>query len=227
MIIDKNKICFIICYNNNTYLQEALLYIHQLDIPNGYDIDIITIIDADSITSGYQAGMEASDAKYKIYMHQDVFILNKYFLADTISIFKSQPEIGMLGMVGTVNMPKNGIMWSTKERIGALRSCTLNTTDDYFDIKSYNADYSYVSAVDGLLIMTQYDIPWRSDIFTGWDFYDASQSFEFLRAGYKIAVPYQKTPWVLHDCGFLNMKRYDEARKVFLKTYERELNTYD
>ena len=29
-----------------------------------------------------------------------------------------------------------------------------------------------VEGVDGLLMATQYDIPWREDLFDGWDFYD-------------------------------------------------------
>lgn len=70
--------------------------------------------------------------------------------------------------------------------------------------------------------MTQYDISWREDIFDGWDFYDVSQSFEFKRAGYDIAVPYQKVPWVLHDCGFLNLKNYYSARDKFIKEYAGE-----
>lgn len=220
--IDEQKICFIICYNNENYLNEAILYLQQLIIPEGFSTDLISIAEADSMTSGYQAGMEASDAKYKIYMHQDVFILNKHFLIDTINLFIRHPEIGLLGMVGTKNLPKSAIMWETKERTGALRSCSLNTTDDYFDIRQTFGEISYVMSIDGLLMMTAYDIPWRSDIFTGWDFYDISQSFEFRRAGYKVAVPYQESPWVLHDCGFLNMSGYDKARHIFLNEYEND-----
>ncbi|MCI8780098.1 MAG: hypothetical protein HFH70_05450 [Lachnospiraceae bacterium] len=220
--MDNGQFCFIICYNNMVFLAECLTYIKQLTIPDGFTIDVITIAEAGSMASGYQAGMEASTAKYKIYLHQDVFILNKNFLHDTLQIFKQSPSLGMLGMVGTKKLPESAIMWESKNRIGALRSCSLNTTDDYFDIPIENTAYELATAVDGLLIMTQYDISWREDIFDGWDFYDVSQSFEFKRAGYDIAVPYQKVPWVLHDCGFLNLKNYYSARDKFIKEYAGE-----
>ncbi len=220
--MDNRQFCFIICYNNMVFLAECLTYIKQLTIPDGFTIDVITIAEAGSMVSGYQAGMEASTAKYKIYLHQDVFILNKNFLHDTLQIFKQSPSLGMLGMVGTKKLPESAIMWESKNRIGALRSCSLNTTDDYFDIPIENTAYELATAVDGLLIMTQYDISWREDIFDGWDFYDVSQSFEFKRAGYDIAVPYQKVPWVLHDCGFLNLKNYYSARDKFIKEYAGE-----
>ena len=63
------------------------------------------------------------------------------------------------------------------------------------------------------MIATQYDIPWREDLFTHFDFYDVSQSFEMRRAGYKVLVPYQETPWVIHDSSFAKLTYYDEARK--------------
>ena len=222
--MDNKQFCFIICCNNPIFLEECLLYIRQLYIPDGYSIDLITISEAESMAEGYQAGMEASNAKYKIYLHQDVFILNRSFLHDTLQIFLKNPAVGMLGMVGTKKLPESAIMWESKNRIGALRSCTLNTVDDFFDIPM-KADVWHpetVEAVDGLLMMTQYDVNWRQDLFHGWDFYDVSQSFEFRRAGYQVAVPYQQAPWVLHDCGFLNLAGYQTARDIFVKEYYGE-----
>lgn len=219
--MDEQLFCFIICYNNIIFLEECMLYINQLYIPDGYATDIITIAEADSMTEGYQAGMEASNAKYKIYLHQDVFILNHLFLLDTLNIFLHNQNLGMLGVVGTKKLPETGIMWDSKNRIGALRSCTLDTTDDFFDIpmKCDKGNWENVEAIDGLIMMTQYDINWRKDLFHGWDFYDVSQSFEFRRAGYEIGVPYQETPWVLHDCGFLNLSNYYYERDIFVKEY--------
>ena len=71
--MNDHKFCFIICTNNDLYLNECLHYIDHLVIPEGYEVDVLTIQDAISITTGYNEGMHASDAKYKIYMHQDVF----------------------------------------------------------------------------------------------------------------------------------------------------------
>ena len=66
--LDNQKICFIICYNQEIYLEECLVYLQNLHIPDGFSTDLLTILDAPSITEGYQAAMEESNAKYKIYM---------------------------------------------------------------------------------------------------------------------------------------------------------------
>ena len=38
-------------------------------------------------------------------------------------------------------------------------------------------------------MMTAYDLRWDEETLTGWDFYDAFQSINFLENGYRIAVP--------------------------------------
>ena len=86
-------------------------------------------------------------------------------------------------------------------------------------IGDVRAPYEQLEAVDGLLIATQKDLPWREDIFTGWDFYDISQSMEYRKAGYKVVVPQMKYPWCLHDDGFVNLETYFKWRDVLLKEY--------
>ena len=218
--MNSSKISFIICANSESALHECEIYIRQLEIPAGYTINILPIRNASSMAEGYNTGMLQSDAKYKVYLHQDVLILNRHFLPDTLKIFHDNPQIGMIGMVGTKQLHKNGCMWSNLMRTGAIRSHFLTTSDDYFDIPiPGNRTFTPVEAVDGLLMMTQHDLLWRSDLFTGWDFYDVSQSKEFTRAGYRIAVPHQDTPWVLHDSGFMNLENYHIYRKTYLEEY--------
>ena len=84
--MDNKKIAFIICVNNMQYYEECLRYIQELEVPDGYSTDILCIQEADSMTQGYNGGMQASDAKYKVYLHQDTFILNRNFIRKFSSI---------------------------------------------------------------------------------------------------------------------------------------------
>lgn len=212
--MNQNKFCFILCVNHQRYMEECLYYLNHLRIPEGYEMDVLTITDADSMTSGYNAGMQGSDAKYKIYMHQDVFIVNRNFLSDLLQVF-ADPSIGMIGMVGAPELPEHAVMWYGK-RVG--RIYTSNVVQAGMSIMGEN-DLCDVEAVDGLLMATQYDVPWREDVFTGWDFYDVSQSFEFRRQGYRVVVPAMEQPWCIHDDGFLNLSNYYNERKKFLAEY--------
>lgn len=214
-----NKICFIICYTDELFLEECCLYIRTLLVPQNMEIDILTIKDAPSMTAGYQTAMGEADAKYKVYLHQDVFILNDYFLYDILEIFREK-DIGMIGMAGTVRLPEDGVMWHDEEsRCGIVRH-NLIVEESVSDFPaSIEGRYREVGAIDGLLMATQVDIPWRTDLFTGWDFYDVSQSMEFRKAGYRIVVPKQSTPWCIHDEDVVNLDSYEYWRKVFVENY--------
>ena len=207
------------CSNDKQYEDECMLYINDLKIPDGYVVDHIIIHNAISMTSGYNKAMNSSDAKYKIYLHQDVFILNKNFLYDLLTYFKD-PSVGMIGIVGSPDFPKNCVMWYGY-RIGIFYSNSIYSSSYNEFQKIYSP--SQVEAVDGFLMATQYDIPWREDIFTGWDFYDISQCFEFRKAGYNIIIPPSDTPWCFHDDGILNLTDYNNNRKLSREYYSSML----
>lgn len=212
----KNKIAFILCTNDEIKLSECIYYLEQLTVPAGYDVDIFTITDALSMASGYNEGMNSSDAKYKIYLHQDLFILNKNFLTDILSIFQEDRTIGMLGCIGCRNMPSNAYAITAWDTGKIFHNCTPNEKCEYQEASGCPVE---VAAIDGCFIATQYDLPWREDLFDGWDFYDISHCYEFHKIGKKIVVPYQETPWCYHDNSYSKLKNYHKYREIFLREY--------
>lgn len=217
-MIDKHKICFIICTNDEQQLQECMMYLSLLHVPEGYQTDIITVTEASSMTSGYNEAMRSSDAKYKIYLHQDTFIVEAYFLDYLLKLFKKDSKIGMIGIVGAEKLSKDGVMWH-EQRCGNFYRLDELAKSGFDNITHLKRGHKEVEVVDGLLMATQYDLPWREDVFRGFDFYDVSQCMEFRRAGYKIAVPAQKTNWVIHACGAPVFWQYNENRKILLREY--------
>ena len=218
--MDKNPdrlFCFIICANDSLLESECQNYIQRLWVPEGYDTEILTIHDADSLASAYNAAMKESRAKYKIYLHQDLFIVNRFFLQNILDIFSADESIGLIGLVGTTTLPDSAIMWKGA-RIGK-HGPGDNEPDD-LNARSQKADYIEAVAADGAILVTSKDVPWREDIFDGFDFYDVSECFEHRRAGYKVVIPVQDSVWCIHDDGFwMNLFNYDKYRRRFLQEY--------
>lgn len=217
--MNSKKICFIICANDELYLGECVRYIRWLHVPEGMEVEILEIKDAVSMTAGYNEGMKCSDAKYKVYLHQDVFLKNQNFISDVINIFQQDTQIGMIGLVGSERLPANGVMWSGNR---VMYGTQLVPWEQY----QYSASDGYweVACVDGLLMATQYDVEWREDLFGGWDFYDISQSFEMKRHGYKVVVPVQNNAWYIHDDKVvLQLWNYNKNRKIFLEEYGEDV----
>ena len=73
-----HKIAFVLCVNNDELYDEALLYLSDLIVPDGYGVEIIDIRNATSMCSGYNRALKATNAKYKVYIHQDIFVCNKH-----------------------------------------------------------------------------------------------------------------------------------------------------
>lgn len=222
--MNENKIAFIICTNNQLYFNECQYYIHNLILPQGMELDVIGVTEAPSMCAGYNAGMKSSDAKYKVYLHQDVFIREPRFIIYLLERFQNDAYIGMIGMIGGNGMPKTGVTYRDWN-VGKVDCRDPDMAYYMYGAKDMKEEDTIVEAVDGLLIATQYDIPWREDLFKHFDFYDVSQSFEMRRAGYKVLVPYQETPWVIHDSSFAKLTYYDEARKICLREYPEYLYT--
>lgn len=213
-----DEICFIICTNDQLYAQECIYYINQLNVPEGCWINILTVEEAESLAAGYNEAMQYSKAKYKVYLHHDTFIIYPDFIRDCLNLFRNNPQIGMIGNLGAERMPASGVMWDS-QRYGMLYEQHVYETKLLVKAISPELPYLEVEAIDGFLMVTQYDVPWRDDLFTKWDFYDCAQSMEFIRRGYRVVVPNMKFPWVVHDCGFLNLENYDEEKEKFIKEY--------
>ena len=205
------------CVNDPLYEKECIRYIRKLNVPEGYTVEQLSIRNAESMASGYNKAMQQSDAKYKVYLHQDLFIVNKNFIRDILRVFNQEEKIGMIGMVGAPVLSRKGIMWEG-ERIGTIFTSNIKTAGPtiFGEVKNM---YQKVEAVDGLLIATQTDIQWREYKLTGWDCYDVAQSVEFRKNGYKVVVPRMEIPWCLHDDGYMNLETYFRWRDVFLQEY--------
>lgn len=217
---------FIMCVNQESWLEEVLCYLSDMEVPAGYAVEVIPVWDAESMASGYNRGMQQARGKYKIYMHQDVFIYNKNILQDILDTFRAFPNAGLLGVAGCTKMPEDFIWWDCEKK--AKYTWLYQDIMVENQLSAINEDLpvgSPLLVLDGVLMVTSTDIPWREDLFHGFHFYDISQSMEFHRAGLDVIVPVQTEPWCLHEqtCNRVLDFSYEAARQSFIKEYGDEL----
>ena len=223
--MNDKKVAFITCVNSDYWYSECLLYLKHLNLPAGFGAEFIDIRGAKSMAAGYNEGMRRTNAKYKIYLHQDTLVVNKNLVADLLKIFRDE-TIGVVGMIGCMSLPKTGVWWDGMRIYGrVLHACEPESvTDSHCDEPT--GDYQIVEAVDGFFIATQYDLTWRDDLFDGWHLYDTSQCKEMQRAGYKAVVPNQTQDfWCIHCPKEKPLDpKYRKYQKIFLREYGAELN---
>jgi hypothetical protein len=221
--MNPRKIAVICCTNDPSAFEECHAYLQTLELPSGFGLEIVPVEGASGMAAGYNEGMRRTDAKYKFYLHQDVLVIHRAFFIDLISLFEQNPSIGLIGMVGAKRLPESGVWWEAGERTGKVYHSGSGVMR-LLDFGNDSGGWLDVQAIDGLLMATQYDLPWRADWFPGWHFYDASQSLEFIRAGYQVAVSSQDTAWCVHDCGITPIgPDFQEARETFCLHYRDNL----
>lgn len=217
--MNANKVCFITCYNDEVLYHECLKYIHSLNVPEGFEVETLGVFEAESMAAGYNKAMQSSDAKYKVYLHQDTFIINKNFIFEATELFLRNPIIGIMGVVGAEYLPLNGIWWEARSKYGVVHESSTGVLKK-LEFNNQIKNYKRVAVVDGLILITQYDLPWREDLFEGWHCYDLSQCLEFIKNGYEVAIPKQDKCWCIHDCGIVNVSNgFKESVNIVLQSY--------
>jgi len=183
-------------------------------------ISFIPIYDAQSMCQGYNQAIAQSTAKYKVYLHQDTFIICPTFIKDLLSIFQDA-SVGLVGTIGALCLHHTGVWWDSTYKYGRViySSGDGRWREYYFENQEASLDgFIDAAVVDGLLMATQYDIPWQETYFK-WHFYDVSQCFEFHKAGRRVCIPSLDAPWCIHHSGLASLVGYNDARDVFLGLY--------
>ncbi len=213
--MNEKQIAFIICADNAQYYNECVWYIEHLNVPEGYSIDILCIQEAESMAEGYNAGMEASGAKYKVYLQQSTFILNKNFLIDILDIFQSDSSIGMIGMRGNDGRLSDDVI---KDNCGSVMIYNGRNTEMYQN--EIEQDISCVSTISDFLFVTQIDINFPHNMEGDWNLDIQQHSSNVWNAGYKIVVPPQKNPWCYWEENFVeSQSQWITFRSELIKVF--------
>jgi hypothetical protein len=215
------KFLFVTCVNNEELYEMCVKHIQKLIVPPNFTVELLPVRGAKSMAAGYNQAL-ANDAKYKIYLHQDTFILNTNLIMDLLLLFQSNPRLGLIGTIGCKTLPPNGSWWGGQDLIGKF----VGYHEKAYFISKYreiSTPFEPVESVDGYFMATQYDIPWREDIFTGFHFYDASQTLEFIFRGYLVGVAKQIEPWTMHVNPFKTIvydeQAYQYYQNIFIQHY--------
>lgn len=216
--LDEHKICFITAVRDKAKYQESMAYWQRLRVPEGMTVQYIGVSDWPSIGQAYQMAMGKSDAKYKIYIHDNIWLTQTDFLEVLIQMFKEHPEYGIASVAGSTSLPES-CHWRDQDPIG----CVCDNHQEKM------LGYTYQQATQGTapvmllhegLLVTQYDISWHTELYDKGHLYAASQCMELRRHGYGAVVLPQLGPGVQHWCGEGNVaQEYPEVGKRLVREY--------
>jgi hypothetical protein len=195
-----NKICFIIYGTNEFLCQESLYYILNLHIPEGVEMDYMLIRDPDSVYEAYNAGMNESDADYKVYVNENVFITDADFVVNLMNAFENNTNVGMIGALG-YHKPALYDTSEKKEEMSRIGCIIFEGKDKGTQIGSFECDMEYglkeVTLLDYNIVATAVDTDWFKDMDAAKVMSEKSRALNDM--GYKSAVMLTGRPWCLYD----------------------------
>ena len=215
--LDENKLAIIVYVQDEADYKICEESLREISFPAGFEIILLPITHAANRGEAYRTGMEKSDAKYKIYIDSSAWLLDGKLLDTALELFTAHPEIGVLGLSGTEIIPPNAPFWASPARLGKWSDKNGNMQD----FGAFDEPFREVQAVDFYLLMTQYDIPWRTDLFADDLYLCAAQSVEFKRKGYKACVLRQDGLWLAYARD--NASASKSAGERFLDEYSKDL----
>ncbi|PYT52435.1 MAG: hypothetical protein DMG46_27015, partial [Acidobacteria bacterium] len=109
--LDSHAIAFVTAVKDETQYCVCLKHLDALQIPSGYTVERVAVLGGGSIPECYQRAMEASTARYKIYLHVDTYVVYRELVPGLLHLFKTYPALGLVGVVGSTRLPTSGIWW--------------------------------------------------------------------------------------------------------------------
>lgn len=224
----EEDVAFILCASKKEYVNELLLYLQCQRLRKGFRGSVYIVWNSRSMTSGYNLAMRSSSAKYKIYIHQDTFLVDRDYTQKLIDTMEKE-DYDLLGLAGCDHVPSDG-RWGYSPH-SEIHMClyqdwmlyVMNSVTEEMGVNTLETDIE-----DGVLLATRQNVPWREDLFHYYHFYDLSQCMEYRKAGYKIGFYNNGEPGVLHEVytekGASEKEyliRYNEDREIFLRVYTK------
>lgn len=213
-IYDEKRILFVL-REPQERIQEISAYLRALRLPEGFTAEVAASTEV-SAAACYNEVQRESNARYKVYLAQGTVILKEDFLIEMVRLFAEQPDIGIIGLLGTEQLPTSGLFWDAPVKVGRA----LLQDGQRIEGKTVTGVYQDVMAVTDV-IATQYDVPWREDLFQGEAFLAASACVEYRRQGYRtVLLASEEEGLLLSDTA---QSAEAQEQENFLDTYSQEL----
>lgn len=221
--MNDKKIAIIVYKNYDAGYEMTLNALQKTVLPAGFEAELITVSEAHCLAEVCNIGMRSTDAKYKLYILNDVYELDKDILVKLLKYFEDYSRVGLLGLYGGA-LSLNGDYANNKKNYGIYR---YQKGKEFYQYKSDNPLFiQKVTNIEPSIMMTSHDCDWDETI--GDYFFGSAQCCRLVNEGYECAVPMQNMVWAVFafDSPWLSVQskeEYEQQREAFSEKYRKVL----
>ena len=105
--LDRRKIAVLVRKADQARYDFCMVSLQNAEWPEGYAVEYSVIDAARPYAAQVNKVLAETDAKYKIYINDDVCLVCKQAIREMLAIFQDE-EIAMLGIFGSQSLPVSG-----------------------------------------------------------------------------------------------------------------------
>jgi len=214
----------VIVVSSKSSAEEKKDFIQHLIDTCGFDDESEDVVDivfnvnpnGESLTKIYNEALEEHDAKYFVFVHDDVEFLRKGWGKEIVRLFEENKDYGIIGVAGSGEFDSNAAWWNYEDKYGQV----LHRHDGKAWLTAFSpllpCDLMNVCVVDGLFMAVAKDrITSRfKEDYEGFNFYDISFCLQNYIDG-KIKIGVTTNIRLAHDSiGQLQQNWYDNKEKL-------------
>ncbi|WP_276676116.1 glycosyltransferase [Selenomonas artemidis] len=211
--MNKKGIAILVWKQDEEHYANCIEGLRQLQYPAGYEVRVYTLTEQDTFTKQCNSVLAETDAKYKIYLSDEMRITAPTFVQDMLNIF-ADTSIGMIGFFGSTEMPLSANIMDAPHKYGSVLIPAGGVLEEMRFGEGTADAVADVRAILPSLFVTQNDLPWDAD-YTGQYYAVQAQCRNFTRHGYRVVVPMQGTPFCAYRSAEISFETEAADREHF------------
>ena len=185
--------------------------LRNMNWPDGYEAELFVITQDRPYAVQVNEIMTAADAKYKIYINDDLCLVHPQMIEEMLNLFQDD-SIGMIGILGSTSLPVSGSVMDSPYKSGAVY---IPSEKDLAELRFHEtSEAADVRFLLPSLFATQRDVPW-DEAYEKQYYAVLAYCRGMEESGVRIVVPHQQEIW----CTYQEKSIAFDANEADRKTY--------
>lgn len=185
--------------------------LRNMNWPDGYEAELFVITQDRPYAVQVNEIMMAADAKYKIYINDDLCLVHPQMIEEMLNLFQDD-SIGMIGILGSTSLPVSGSVMDSPYKSGAVY---IPSEKDLAELRFHEtSEAADVRFLLPSLFATQRDVPW-DEAYEKQYYAVLAYCRGMEESGVRIVVPHPQEIW----CTYQEKSIAFDANEADRKTY--------
>ena len=212
-LVNEKKIAVLVRKSHEAQYAVCMESLQAMKWPAGYEVEVFALEAEKPYAAEANAVLAKTDAKYKIYINDDLCLVSPQAVEELLDIFRDE-TVGMVGFLGSRSLPVSGNLLESAYKWGAVYVPMENDLTETRFGEATEGESAVVRFLAPSFFATQADLSWNEAY--GKQYYAVlahCQAFE--GEGRRIVVPLPQNIWCAYQIKNISFDADEADREIF------------